>query len=295
MGTMKDKTIYALGFFDGVHLGHAALLSACREMAQAEQCRAGVVTFLGHPDTLVLGITPTLINTPEDRKKLLTEQFSMDTVTELLFDRTLMNMPWEEFFHRLIHEWNAGGLVCGDDFRFGQGGKGTAQALYEACMQTGIPCRIIPEQTMDGVRVSSSHIRALLEQGLVTQANRFLGHPHILSGCVQEGKHLGRTIGIPTANLRYPQNLIGLPFGVYACNVHADGKIYRAVTNIGTRPTVDGKDVTVESWLQHYDGDLYGKHITLEFLEYLRPEKKFPSLEALKAQIQIDAAQANAL
>ncbi len=283
------KTIFALGFFDGVHLGHQALLKESRALADRLGCQAGVVTFLGHPEALVRGTPPALLNNPYDRGALFRE-YGMDTVKELVFDRARMEQSWEDFFREVV-SFGAAGLVCGSDFRFGKGGAGTAQALREVCREAGIPCVIVPEQRLYGVRVSSTHIRALLEQGDIGQANRFLGHPHRLSGTVEPGRHLGRTIGVPTANLAYPEDLVKLPHGVYACRVNVGGKAYRAVTNVGTRPTVEGTTVKVEAWLPDYAGDLYGQTITVEFFRFLRPERKFASLEELKTQILIDAEE----
>jgi len=287
---MKDKTIYALGFFDGVHLGHAALLKECRALADSLGCKAGVVTFTSHPDALVKGTTPTLINTQADRRSLL-NAFLVDTVVELPFDRALMQMPWQAFFCLLTEDYNAAGLVCGEDFRFGNRGEGTAEKLKALCEEKGIPCIVVPEQKLEGITVSSTHIRSLLENGEIEQANRFLGHPHILSGEVISGRKLGRTLGIPTANLALRSELVKLPHGVYACKALVEGQEYLAVTNIGNRPTVDGHHTTVEPWLLDFDGDLYGKTITLEFYDFLRPEKKFDSLEALKAEIEKNALQ----
>ena len=287
---MKEKTIYALGFFDGVHLGHGALLKACRTLADRETCKAGVMTFISHPDTLVRGITPMLINSARDRKLLL-DGSGMDTVVELPFDRELMQMPWQDFYRLLRKEYNAAGFVCGEDFRFGNRGEGTAQKLKELCEEDGISCVVVPEQKLEGVTVSSTHIRELLEKGEMEAARRFLGHPHILSGEVVTGRKLGRTLGIPTANLALSEELVKLPHGVYACKAVVDGQKYLAVTNIGSRPTVGGHRVTVEPWLLDFQGDLYGNHLTLEFYAFLRPEEKFASLEALKAQVQIDALQ----
>ena len=288
---MREKTIYALGFFDGVHLGHQALLTQCRRMAQETGCKAGVVTFIGHPDTLVHGSTPLLINTPGDRKKLLKEQFHMDTVAELPFDKKLMTMPWQAFIEMLTEHYGAAGFVCGHDFRFGDHGMGTAALLLSYCEEHELPCTVIPEQTLDGVAVSSTHIRNLLEAGALEQANRFLGHPHMLTGQVVSGRKLGRTLGIPTANLLIPEGVVQLRYGVYACKAVAEGKEYLAVTNIGNRPTVGGHRVTVEPWLMDFDGDLYGKELTLFFHAFLRPERKFDSLEELREEIQKNAAQ----
>ena len=287
---MKEKTIFALGFFDGVHLGHQALLSACKTLAAQHGCRAGVLTFAGHPDTLVLGNAPALLNTPQDRRQLLTE-YGMDTVVELPFDRELMCCPWQTFFRRLVEEFGAAGLVCGEDFRFGHKGEGTADTLSRACREEGLPCAVVAQQKLDGTVISSTHIRALLETGDMEETNRFLGHAHILTGEVVAGRQLGRTMGIPTANLSIPEGLAVPKLGVYACLACFDGHKYPAVANIGTRPTVGGHHVTVEPWILDFDGDLYGKEITLQFIRFLRPEQKFDTLAELKAQIQLDAAE----
>lgn len=287
---MKEKTIYALGFFDGVHLGHQALLQTCKALATEYGCRSGVVTFSGHPDTLVLGSTPALINTESDRQHLLTA-YGMETVVTLPFDEKLMKMPWQDFFRLLVDTFSAAGLVVGEDFRFGHKGEGSAAKLKDACVAENIPCVIVPQRKRGGTVISSTHIRSLLEQGDVTGAAAFLGHPHILTETVVPGKKLGRTIGIPTANLHLPEGVLVPKFGVYACRAVIDGKKYPAVTNIGTRPTVNGSGVTVEPWILDFDGDLYGKRITLEFYAFLRPERKFDSLEELKAEIHRNAEQ----
>lgn len=284
---MKKKIIYALGYFDGVHLGHTALLTACRELAGEKGCKAGAVTFHSHPETLLKGSAPGLINTPDDRNKLL-QQFHMDAVVELPFDKTLMQTPWQDFLSELMEHYGAAGFVCGTDFRFGRKGEGTAALLQQFCREHDLSCCLVEQQSLDGIRISSTHIRKLLEKGNIREANRFLGHPHMLTGVVQTGKQLGRTIGIPTANLSYPQELLKLPYGVYACKVRVDGKTYPAVTNVGTRPTVLGEGVTVESHLLDFSGDLYGKNVTVSFYDFIRPEQKFSDLTQLKAQIEKD-------
>ena len=284
---MKEKIIYALGYFDGVHCGHRALLEACRKLAEESGCKWGVVTFLGHPDTLVQGKTPSLINTDGDRKKLLC-QLHTERILELPFDEQLMAMPWQDFLAMLVEKYQAAGFVCGTDFRFGQFGEGSSHLLQEFCREQKLVCCAVEQQCLDGVRISSTHIRNLLEQGDMEEANRFLGHPHFLSGTVVAGKQLGRTIGIPTANITYPPQLVKLPYGVYACQVQTEGKTYTSVTNIGTRPTVSGEGVTVESWLLDFSGDLYGKELHISFLKYLRPEQKFRDLSDLQKQIQKD-------
>ena len=286
-----NKTIYALGVFDGVHTGHAVLLAQCRHLAVEEGHSAGVVTFGTHPDTLVQGKSPRLINSPRDREWLLKNQFHMDTVITLPFDRHLQTMPWDDFLDMLVSYQGAAGFVCGADFRFGYRGEGNAALLQKYCREHGFPCAVVPDQTIDGIRVSSTYIREQLETGDMATAVKFLGHPHVLTGTVVHGKALGRKLGMPTANLRLPEGLAVPKFGVYACRALIDGKAYAAVTNIGTRPTVDGRGITVEPWILDYAGDLYDREIMLEFYFFLRPEMKFPSLEDLQAEIRRNAQQ----
>lgn len=287
---MRNKTIYALGFFDGVHLGHQALLRSCRMLADSCACRAAAVTFAAHPDTLVLGKTPRLINTMEDRVQLLRD-FGMDDVLVLPFDKAMQTMHWADFLTLLQAEYGAEGLVCGHDFRFGNRGEGNADLLASWCREKKLPCAVVPELKLNGTTVSSTHIRSLLEAGKLEEAETFLGHPHILSGEVISGRKLGRTLGIPTANLALPAEAVKLPHGVYACKATVNGETYLAVTNIGSRPTVGGHRITVEPWLLNFDGDLYGKQLRLSFHRFLRPEKKFPSLDALKEEIGKNATE----
>ena len=291
---MTEKTIYALGFFDGVHIGHQALLKACKELAEKENCRAGVITFTTHPDILVSGSAPRLISTSADRRKLL-ERYGMEVVVELPFDQKLMQTPWQDFLNMVKEEYAAAGFVCGHDFRFGKKGEGTAALLQEACEKEGLPCRVVAEQKMEGITVSSTYIRSLLEAGEMEKATAFLGHPFCLTETIVEGKKLGRTLSIPTANMALPQELVRPKLGVYAGTIVIDGKTYVAVTNIGTRPTVDGEGITVESWLPDFSGDLYGKTLTLNLSYFIREEKKFPNLEALQAEIWENARQARKL
>ena len=284
------KRIFALGFFDGVHLGHQALFAACRRMAEQEQGIPSAVTFGNHPDALVFGREPALINTWQDRLRLF-EEYGIHSVEILPFDKKMMVMPWQEFFTFLKDGLQAGGIVCGNDFCFGYKGEGTPEKLQQACAAAGIPCQVVPEQTVHGVRISSTHIRNLLEQGQMEEAIAFLGHPHVLTGLVKHGKQLGRTIGIPTANLELPKDLVIPRFGVYACKALVRGNWYPAVTNVGIRPTVSGEGITVEPWILNFEGDIYGSQITLEFYEFLRPEEKFPDLQALQQEIRRNAEQ----
>lgn len=289
---MKKK-IFALGFFDGVHLGHMALLHACRQLAVQQSAAPCAVTFDLPPSAVLQHIQPNMLNTIRDREALL-RKFGMKEVQILAANSQTLSMSWTAFLEMLIAD-GAVGFVCGYDFRFGRNGAGNAGKLADFAKEKGLFWEIVPEQTMDGEKISSTRIRTLIEAGDVENAMRLLRHPHILSGTVVSGRGLGHTIGIPTANLELPKELVCPAFGVYACKAWVDGRYYIAVTNIGTRPTVDGQNVTVEPWLLDFAGDLYGREITLEFHNFLRPEQKFDSLDALKAQIQKDARQSRRL
>ena len=291
---MRKETIYALGFFDGVHLGHQALLRACCEMAEEGGFRAGVVTFTTHPDTLVLGTTPSLINTSRDRRRIL-KYYGVQRVVELNFDQALMTMPWQDFFTLLQEKYGAAGFVCGHDFRFGNKGEGTATHLKKLCEEKNMPCAVIPEQKIGEITVSSTHIRSLLENGEMAEAVRFLGHNHIISGEVVSGRKLGRMLGIPTANLVLPKEVVMPKQGVYAGKAEVNGKSYMAVTNIGSRPTVGGHHVTVEAWILDFEGEIYGENLTLSLCHFLREEKKFENTGALQAEIQKNALQTRKL
>lgn len=285
----NDKRVFALGFFDGVHVGHQALLRECVRLASELDCQSAAITFDTHPDALVLGKAPALINTGADRLRLL-RSYGIGPVYTFYFNQETMTMPWQDFFQVLL-DCGAEGIVCGNDFHFGYRGQGDANKLRAVCAERGIPCVTVPEQTVDGIRVSSTHIRGLLEAGEMETAVVFLGHPHMLTGTVVSGRRLGRTLGIPTANLHLPEGVLSPRFGVYACKALVDGKQFYAVTNVGTRPTVNGHHVTVEPWLLDFEGDLYGLELTLEFYKFLRPEKKFDSLEQLRREIQKNAAE----
>lgn len=284
---MNQKKIFALGFFDGVHRGHQVLLEKCVQLAKEMDCQTAAITFDRHPKALFLAQPPRLISTEADRRMLL-QRYGMDHVYTLPVTKEVMSIPWESFLETLT-EKGAAGFVCGDDFRFGCKGEGNSEKLKSYCQTHGLPCVIIPEQTVDGIRVSSTYIRSQIETGDMATAVKFLGHPYVLTGSVVHGKQLGRRLGIPTANLHLPDGLAVPDFGVYACMCLVDGARYSAVTNVGVRPTVSGSGITVEPWILDYSGDLYDRQITLEFHYFLRPEQKFDSLEALKARIQADA------
>ena len=285
--------IYALGFFDGVHLGHQQLLKECCRLANEHDCSTAAITFDRHPKSLFTANPTVLISTIPDRK-LLMERYGIESVRVLPVINEIMNLPWQEFIQILLDD-GAVGFVCGDDFHFGRRGEGSAEKLQQLCREKNLPCTVVPEQALGSIRISSTYIRRQIETGDMATAVRFMGHPYTLTGTVVHGQKLGRKLGIPTANLHLPAGLAIPKFGVYACRILIEGTYYPAVTNIGTRPTVSGEGITVEPWILDYSGNLYGREITIEFYKFLRPEQKFPSLEALQTEIYRNAEETRLL
>ena len=290
---MQERVI-ALGFFDGVHRGHGALLRRAAEEARRRGCTPAVFTFDRPPKEVITGIPCPLINSPEDRSDLVKRLYGIDEMLMVPFDDEMRTTPWDRFVTDiLVGRYGAVHLVAGHDHHFGYKNQGSPELLREKCAELGLGCDIIPAVTLDGVTVSSTHIRKLLEEGGVETARAFLGHPHVLTQTVGHGRRLGRTIGVPTANLVAPPHVLLPKRGVYAAKVTLpDGRAFGGVTNVGIRPTVNhGQDVTVEPWILDFDGDLYGQKLRVEFFRRPRDERKFESLEALKTQIQCDAVR----
>lgn len=288
------KRAIALGFFDGVHIGHGALLQMTKQRAAESGSVPSVLSFDVHPDTLVFGREVPLINSALGREDLIRRLYGIDNVVFLHFNRRIMCMPWRDFADSLIEELNVSHIVVGHDFSFGHRGEGTAPKLKDYCETRGIGCDVIPPVMLDGRIVSSTFIRGLIAEGDMEQAARYLGHPHTLLDTVHSGYHLGTKMGAPTINMRFPEGVIVPRHGVYAAKVFLeDGTEHVAVTNVGVRPTVgEGNRLTVESHLLNYSGNLYGRQARLEFHRFLRPEVKFESFERLSEQIRQDAEEA---
>ena len=279
---MKKNMIFALGFFDGVHLGHQALLAECVRLAEQMDAQTAAITFENHPQSLFRADVPPLLTTLADRVRLL-GRYGMEEVIAYPVTEAVMGMHWEDFLRELLDR-GAVGFVCGDDFRFGSRGAGNARTLRAFCEERGLPCVIVPEQTLEGVRISSSYIRRQIETGDMATAVRYLGHGHMLTGTVVTGRRLGHKLGFPTANIELPQGVIVPRHGVYACRAYVGKESYMAVCNVGNRPTVQGHQVRTETWLLDFEGDLYGQIVTLDFMYFLRPEQRFESLDALKKE-----------
>ena len=289
--SIKEKVI-ALGFFDGVHLGHAALLRRTVEAAAQRGVTPAVFTFDRPPKEVVTGVPCPLINSAEDRRELVRRLYGIQEVIMVPFDREMMTTPWDKFVTDiLVGRYHAVHLVAGHDHHFGHKNQGSPELLLEKCAELGLGCDIIPKVEVGGITVSSTYIRRLVELGQISRANHFLGHPHTLTGSVRHGRGIGSSRLYPTANLIIPPHVLVPSHGVYVTRATLpEGASYAAVTNVGTRPTVNsGTDITVEACLLDFEGDLYGKSLRLEFFEHLRDEVRFDSLDALKAQIAADA------
>lgn len=310
MNISQTKRVIALGFFDGVHIGHGALLRRVKETAERLGAVPAAFTFDRSPTAAITGQAVPLLTALGDRTALMERLYGVREVVVASF-AAMEHMDWEEFIaDYLVGRLGVVHVVAGDDFHFGYLGKGDPERLRAKCRELGVGCDIIGKVALDGITVSSTYIRTLVAQGEAERAARFLGHPHCLSGTVAHGKRLGSALGFPTVNLSLPPEVITPAFGVYAARVWvlpvcpdnheppdprrlpAEGP-YTAVTNVGVRPTVDdGGRVTVEGFLLDFDGDLYGRTVRMEFYKYLRGERKFPSLEALRAEVLRNAEEA---
>ena len=293
----KQKRVIALGFFDGVHKGHGALLRRTVEAAKAAGAVPSAFTFDPHPQDVILGKPTPLLTSPEDRADLMRRYYGIQDVIVQPFTPEFMRQPWRTFLEEtMVRDHGAVHLVAGHDYHFGYKGEGNPQRLQEACRELGIGCDIIPKVEQDSITVSSTYIRSLVAQGEIQLANAFLGHPYTLSDHVSHGQKLGTTLGFPTVNLKLGKNVLAPAKGVYATKVRLEnGEEHIAVTNVGNRPTVDdGLELTIEGFILDFHGDLYGQKIQMEFYEYLRDERKFPSFDALKAEIARNVEQTRA-
>ena len=319
---LLTPTAVALGKFDGVHLGHQRVI---QPVLQSVWDKSGeisippdrknprpystVVTFDPHPHEFFTG-QPRDLLTPLDEKVQQLRSLGVEQLVLLPFDRELTALSPEEFVDKLlVQQLQCQQISVGQDFCFGKKRMGTAQDLQILAAKYNIPVTIVPIKTdtdslstTDDTRISTSLIRESLEVGDIAKANRLLGRPYTLTGEVVTGQKLGRTIGFPTANIQLPKDKFLPRHGVYAVEViihnqtpDTDPIQQLGVMNIGNRPTVNGIDTRVEVHCLNWSGDLYGKILEIQLVRFLRPEQKFPSLEALKNQIQLDCTAARAI
>lgn len=284
-----------LGHFDGVHIGHRALVDELRRLntAREQKLPLGVLCFTT-PPTATLSKSPTPQLTTLEEKLSLMGAAGLDFA--VLYDfPAIKDMPPVQFIDDiLIGECNAKMLVCGFNYSFGARGAGTPTDLLKHFgSKSDHSLSVMPPVTDGPYTVSSSLIRAMLQGGHPDDAARLLGRPYSLSGTVKDGRRLGRTMGLPTANLTFPAGGLVPMHGVYAVTVKIGKRTYTGICNIGVRPTVnDGKDVNCETFIFDFKGDLYGRSLEVFFLRFLREEQKFKDLAALEAQIRCDIERA---
>jgi riboflavin kinase / FMN adenylyltransferase len=288
----RRPSAVALGVFDGVHLGHRAILGAAVAHARAIGSPAVACTFDPHPlEVLQPDRAPLAITTLDERLELIAA-CGVDEVVVLAFTRELAAMEPEAFVKDvLVDRLAARQVVVGFNHRFGRGARGDAALLRELGARGGFGVDVIEPLTVDGVPVSSTAIRAALGRGDLEAAVRMLGRPYTLPGKVVAGAGRGRTLGFPTANIAPDRPVLVAP-GVYACTVEVANQPRRAVVNVGVRPTFDEKTLAVEAYLLDFSGDLYGQTVRLMFRSRVREERRFSSVDALRAQIADDVETA---
>ena len=287
--------VLVLGMFDGVHRGHQALLMRGDELAQEMAYPLCVLSFEPHPlRVLAPEKAPPLLNTLPEKARIM-QSFGVDALCITTFNRARADQLPEDFMAELVEIYAPVVVVCGFNFTFGKGGAGNGKLLKEYGKAHGFRTVIVPEVLIEGETVSSTRIRRVLAQGDIPMVNRLLGTAYTLTGKVENGKQLGRTMGFPTANVSIPKGKALPAFGVYACWLETtDGAYHPAVVNVGRHPTLPEGSVTVEAHVLDGQMDLYGQRVRLSFLRFQRPEQRFEDKDALRAQISQDAADAEA-
>lgn len=289
---LYGPSLVTVGSYDGVHIGHQSLLRQMKEVAHRLNHHTSLVTFHPRPRAVLAPHRPPRYLTTPAEKITLLDALGLDLTAILPFTRETAHTPAAQFVEKLVHHLKMCQLWVGPDFALGRGREGDIPTLQSLGQAMGFEVHIIKPFIQGGEVVSSTRIRHLLTLGEIRQATTLLGRYPSLSGQVMQGAQRGRLLGFPTANLSVsPERAIPAD-GVYACFVWAGEARYPAVTNVGVRPSFAGVERTVEAHLLNFSGDLYGLDLKMEFVERLRPEKRFENLDELMAQIQADADQA---
>ena len=284
----SHQTVVTLGKFDGMHKGHMKLINRVREYSERSGLKSLVVSFDMTLRCWPEGVNYTILMSNKEQIWYL--DGLVDYLIQCPFTESISQMEAENFIKDILMErLHASHIVVGTDFRFGRGREGDARMLSEYAKVYGYTLDVVEKEIHDGHIISSTYIKCELEQGKLKLANILLGYPYTVVGQVEHGRKLGRTLGTPTMNVRpVPEKLLPL-HGVYVSRVMVDGVWHFGVSNVGIKPTVLEKDeVRVESFLFDYGKEAYGKEIVVQFLEFIRPEKKFSGVEALKEQIYRD-------
>ena len=286
----KQGTAVALGYFDGIHIGHKSVLMKALEKAKEKDLVPVVTLFDIHPRKLLSGEVPPIITTEEKKRKILTDMgfeiFDFDF-------RQGMNYEPEEFIDKiLVDTLSAKAVFCGFDYHYGKGGKGNVETLREALSKKGIEFDAVEPVFSGDAVVSSTAIRQFITDGEIEKANEMLGEYFSYDFSVNKGDGLGRTWGFPTINQSFPEDFIIPKRGVYVSETEFDGKSYLSVTNVGIRPTVADGGIRSETCILDFSGDLYGKNVKVKLIKYLREEKKFPNVDELRQAIGNDIENA---
>lgn len=285
----KESEIYvALGSFDGLHYGHLSLVKKTVQVAKENNGKSMVFTYKNHPKTLVKPeSSPKLIMDLETKLKYLAEE-NIDIVVLKSFNKEFMSMSAEDFIKLLCLDYNVKGIIVGFNFKFGYKNLGDIELLKNLQDKYGYELYIMEPYTYNGDVISSTRIRKILLEGDVKEATKMLSKPYLIKGKVIHGKKLGRTIGFPTANLQFDGKMIIPKKGVYYTNIEYNNKIFKGITSVGNNPTVNGKQLTIETFILNFNDTIYGQEIKVYFIERIRDEIKFNSLEELIEQIKQD-------
>ncbi|HPE38199.1 MAG TPA: riboflavin biosynthesis protein RibF [Bacillota bacterium] len=277
----------ALGFFDGVHRGHQCIFSVMMKRAEERKLKTGVQTFATPPSSKRQS---PMLTTYKEKCEII-EKTGVDDILALPFNDAIQNMHAEQFLTVCVARWmRARVIVVGEDYRFGANREGNIDMLKAWGARNGIEIIAVPAEKYRGRVISSTWIRECVKDGNIELAHLLLGRPMTYHGIVEQGHHLGRTLGFPTANIRIGEEKTIPRFGVYASRYTFNGTVYPSITNIGMRPTVNRDDCTpiIETMLYGVDSELYGTNGTVELLAYVRPERVFPDVQGLKAQVDHD-------
>ena len=285
--TDSNKKVVALGNFDGLHRAHTRIIKNCCMYAKENGLESCVLLFADHTLNVITKQKVKLLTDEPEKLKIL-EEMGVDCVYIREFNSEFMHLSPEEFIRMLIDKLNPRAVCVGYDYRFGYRAEGDVTTLKELGEKYGFEVIVTDEMKTSGVTIKSTKIRELVREGDVDEAALFLGRPFSLSGEVTEGLRNGHKLGTPTANVRYADNKILPKDGVYMGYTTVDGITYDSVINVGSNPTFDAKNITVESHILGFDCDIYGKTVKVDFIKRIRGDKKFGSLEELKMQIKSD-------
>ncbi len=282
----KQNLAIALGYFDGVHIGHRAVIKSAVDFAKKNNTKSAVITFSDHPYCYFKGVCPKYILTREEREKRIAS-LGIDYLYELNFEDFALLTAKEYLNNILINYFHPISISTGWNHNFGKNKSGNVNFLEEQAKNYNYKYFKIPPQKINNEIISSTKIRKLLSEGNIEKANHMLGQNFSIEGEIVKGNQIGRTIGFRTANLVYPPELIELPYGVYA----VDTTYGKGIANFGVRPTLNGSHTSLEAHILNFEKDIYGEIINVNFNKMIRTEKKFPSLDALKKQINLDINQ----